>query len=109
MQAIGVKVKIVEPGMIKTDFAGRSLEFNNDESLTEYRELVGKVFTAFRSLGEKGSEPIVVAEVIYQAATDGTEQIRYTAGPDAKEIIANRKALDDEAFLGGIKAQFGLG
>jgi hypothetical protein len=32
----------------------------------------------------------------------------YTAGEDAKEIIANRKAADDATFVGGIKAQFGL-
>jgi len=108
MESIGVKVKIVEPGMIKTDFGGRSLDFNNDENLTEYQELVGKVFAALGPLAESGSEADVVAEVIYQAATDGTNQLRYTAGPDAVEIVANRKAADDETFIGGIKAQFGL-
>ena len=51
---------------------------------------------------------IVVAEVIYQAATDGTHQLRYTAGEDAKVIIATRKAADDATFLSGIKAQFGI-
>lgn len=108
MEAIGVKVKIVEPGIIKTDFGGRSLDVSNNESLTEYQELFGKVFAAFGSLGESGSEPEVVAQVIYEAATDGTDQLRYTAGPDAKEIVANRQAADDATFLGGIKAQFGL-
>ena len=108
MESIGVKVKIVEPSMIKTDFGGRSLDFNNDENLTEYQELVGKVFAALGPLAESGSKADVVAEVIYQAATDGTSQLRYTAGPDAVEIVANRKAADDETFIGGIKAQFGL-
>jgi len=108
MEAIGVKVKIVEPGMIRTDFGGRSFDFNNDENLTEYQALVGKLFAAMGPLEASGSEPIVVAEVIYQAATDGTHKLRYTAGPDAQEIVANRKVADDETFLAGIKAQFGL-
>ena len=108
MESIGVRVKIVEPGMIRTDFAGRSFDFNNDESLTEYQELVGKLFAAMGPLEQSGSEPEVVAEVIYQATTDGTDQLRYTAGPDAVEIIANRKAADDAIFLAGIKSQFGL-
>ena len=108
MALIGVKVKIVEPGVIKTDFASRSLDVSNDESMAEYQELVGKLFAAFAAVGETGSEPTVVAEVIYQAATDGTDQLRYTAGPDAKEILANRRAADDATFLAGIKAQFGL-
>ena len=108
MEAIGVKVKIVEPGMIKTDFGGRSFDFNNDESLAEYQPMVGTLLNAFGALGANGSEPELVAEVIYQAATDGTDQLRYTAGPDAVEIVANRKAADDAAFLAGIKQQLGL-
>ena len=108
MEAIGVRVKIVEPGMIKTDFGGRSLDFNNDESMTEYQGVVGKLFAGFEPLAAAGSEPEVVAEVIYGAATDGTDQLRYTAGPDAAEIIASRKQLDDAAFIGGLKQQFGL-
>ena len=108
MEAIGVKVKIVEPGTIRTDFLGRSFDFNNDESLAEYQELVGKLLAAIGPFEANGSEPIVVAEVIYQAATDGNHQLRYTAGPDAQEIITNRKVADDETFLSGIKAQFGL-
>ncbi|MEO1352474.1 MAG: SDR family oxidoreductase [Cyanobacteria bacterium J06635_15] len=108
MEAIGVKVKIVEPGGVKTDFAGRSFDLNNDESLTEYQELVGKLFAAMGPMQANSSEPIVVAEVIYQAATDGTHQLRYRAGQDAEAILTNRKVADDKTFLAGIKAQFGL-
>ena len=108
MEAIGCKVKIVEPGAIKTDFASRSFNFNNDESLIEYQPLVGKLFNAMESILENASEPIVVAKVIYEAATDGTDQLRYTAGDDAKVIIANRTELDDRAFIQGIKDQFGI-
>ena len=108
MEAIGVKVKIVEPGMIKTDFGGRSFDFNNDESMVEYQETIGKLFASFGNVAESASEPTVVAEVIFQAATDGTGTLRYTAGEDAREIIANRKALDDETFIKGLKEQIGL-
>ncbi len=103
-----MKVKIVEPGIIKTDFGGRSFEFNNDESMTEYQGVVGALMTAMGPLIENGSEPEVVSEVIYRAATDGTDQLRYTAGPDAEQIVANRKAADDATFLSGVKTQFGL-
>ncbi len=94
--------------MIKTDFGGRSFDFNNDESMEEYQGVVQSLFNAWGSAQETGSEPIVVAEVIYDAVTDGTNRLRYTAGDDAREIIANRKAADDETFMGGMKAQLGL-
>jgi NADP-dependent 3-hydroxy acid dehydrogenase YdfG len=108
LEAIGCKMKIVEPGAIKTDFGGRSFDFMNDESLTEYQELVQKSMGAVGSLFQNASEPSVVAEVIYQAATDGTNQLRYTAGEDAKALVAQRKQVDDATFIGGIKSQFGL-
>lgn len=50
----------------------------------------------------------VVAEVIWTAVTDGTGTLRYTAGDDAKEYIANLSAMDDQTFIGGLKASFGL-
>jgi NADP-dependent 3-hydroxy acid dehydrogenase YdfG len=108
MEAIGVKVKIVEPGMIKTDFAGRSFDFTNDEGLAEYQPFVGQVVAAMGHLGDSGSDPSLVAEVIFEAATDGTDKLRYRAGADAVQLLDNRKALDDATFISGIKAQMGL-
>ncbi|MDJ0798234.1 MAG: SDR family oxidoreductase [Calothrix sp. MO_167.B12] len=108
MEAIDCKVKIIEPGAIKTDFVGRSLNFNNDESLTEYQGLVGKLFNVLESLISNASESSVVAQVIYEAATDGTDKLRYTAGEDAKLMMANRKELDDKTFIQSIKDQFGI-
>jgi len=108
VEQFGGKVKIVEPGAIATDFAGRSFDFNNDESLTEYQPMVGKVMGALPAMLDNASPASLVAEVIYEAATDGTGKIRYTAGEDAKAIIANRTQSDDATFIGGMKAQFGL-
>lgn len=106
--AFNGKVKIVEPGAIATDFAGRSLDFDNDESLVEYQPMVGKVMAAMPAFYQNASAASTIAEVIYQAATDGTDQLRYAAGEDARSLIDNRKKLDDASFFGGIKAQFGL-
>lgn len=108
MEAIGVRVKIIEPGFIKTDFAGRSFDFTNDESLTEYQDFVGQILPAMSGMSDTGSEPELVAEVIYRAATDGTNQLRYVAGPSGEEILGNRKSADDATFLAGVKRQMGL-
>jgi len=108
MEPIGVKVKIVEPGMIATDFGGRSMDFSNDESITEYQGVVQTAMQGFESLAANASPPSVVAGVIYTAATDDTDQLRYTAGEDAKVFMANRAAADDATFIGGLKQQLGI-
>ncbi|MBO9202028.1 MULTISPECIES: SDR family oxidoreductase [Niastella] len=108
VEQFGGRVKIVEPGAIATDFGGRSFDFSNDETLTEYQPIVEKMLSTIPALYQNASPASVVAEVIYEAATDGTGQLRYTAGEDAKTIIANRKQLDDATLIGALKNQFGL-
>ena len=107
LEPLGITVKIVEPGAIKTDFAGRSFDMNNDESLTEYQGLLGQMMGLFETILPNGSEPEVVAEVVYQAATDGTKQLRYTAGPDAKDFLGTRDA-DDAVYLANVKQMLGM-
>jgi NAD(P)-dependent dehydrogenase (short-subunit alcohol dehydrogenase family) len=111
LEGIGCKAKIVEPGAIATDFGGRSFDFQNDSSVEEYQPLVGALMGRWQEMmknGEGVSPASLVAEVIYQAATDGTDQLRYTAGEDAKMLMAQRKTATDADFLGGIKQQYGL-
>ncbi|UKT65607.1 SDR family oxidoreductase [Pedobacter mucosus] len=104
----GVRVKIVEPGAIATDFTGRSLDFSNDEALTEYQPFVGKIMSAMQTLFQNASSPDIIADVIYKAATDDTDQLRYTAGEDAIQMITLHKQYDDPSFINGIKSQFGI-
>ena len=108
VEQFGGKVKIVEPGMIATEFSGRSFDFSNDESMVEYQKIVGALMGAMPAMAQNASPSSVVANVIFEAATDGKNQLRYTAGEDAKMLIANRQQYDDATFIGGIKAQFGL-
>ena len=108
VRAFNGRVKIVEPGAILTDFGSRSLDFNNDESMTAYQPIVGKVMAAFPALYQNASTANAIAEVIYEAATDDTDQLRYAAGEDAKQLIGSRQQLTDDVFFGGVKAQFGL-
>ena len=102
----GVRVKIVEPGMIRTDFGGRSFDFVNDESMSEYQDTVQKLLSGLGNT--EASEPQVVADVIWEAVTDGTDTLRYRAGADAVALLDQRKAVDDATFFAGIRAQVGL-
>lgn len=84
VEQFGGKVKIIEPGAIATDFAGRSFDFNHDESLTAYQSIVTNIMNAFPKMIQNASSTEVVSKVIFEAATDGTNKLRYMAGSDAK-------------------------
>lgn len=108
LEDIGCGVKIVEPGAIATDFGGRSFDFSNDENMAEYQPMVGTVMSMFQSGDWTPSPASLVADVIWKASTDGSKQLRYTAGEDAKMFMEHRAKADDAAFYTAIKSQFGL-
>lgn len=108
VEQFGGKVKIIEPGAIATDFTGRSIDVSTDDSMTEYATIVQRLQEGMPAFFENASPASVVADVVYQAVTDGTDQLRYTAGDDAHELVNNRKQLDDKTFTAAIKTQFGL-
>lgn len=110
VRLFGGRVKIVEPGGVKTDFAGRSFVFTNDASLSEYQPLVEAFIEATSNMDTSTSqEPEEVADVIWQAATDGSDQLRYVSGEGAKATLGHRYSLEqDEAFVTGMRATYGL-
>ena len=108
LRALGIRVKVIEPGMINTDFGGRSFDFNNDPALPEYQPIVRKLTDTFGSLMKGASAPERIAEVIHGAVTDESDRLRYEAGPDAEQALATRKAADDATFMAGVRSQFGL-
>ena len=110
LAALGIRVKLVEPGGVKTDFGGRSFVFTHDPELADYQPLVDAAVASLEAGTPSGSqEPEEVAEVILTAATDGTTQLRYISGEGAKAFLANRySAEQDEQFVAGMRAQFGL-
>ena len=93
VEQFGGKVKLVEPGAITTDFAGRSFDFNHNEKLTAYQNIVNKITTVFPTMVKNAAPASVVSKVIYQAASDGKSKLRYMAGKDAKTYHLLNKLL----------------
>jgi NADP-dependent 3-hydroxy acid dehydrogenase YdfG len=98
MKEIGVKVKIVEPGMIATDFGGRSFDFQAGE-IADYQPIIGALMKQWQNPDNTSSPASLVADVIYTAVTDESEQLRYRAGDDANFLLDNRKKMTDDEFF----------
>lgn len=106
MKEIGVKVKIVEPGFIATDFGGRSFDFQAG-NIEDYQPLIGALIKQWQNPDNTISPPSLVAEVIFNAVTDETNQLRYRAGDDANFLLDNRKKLTDVEFFEMMNTQLG--
>ena len=105
LKRFGIGIKTVLPGGMKTDFFTRSFDTGRHE---RYDALVDKVMAVITDPKQMAtySSPEQIAEVVYEAATDGKEQLRYVAGEDAKATYAMRLQLGDEAFRKGMDQQF---
>jgi NAD(P)-dependent dehydrogenase (short-subunit alcohol dehydrogenase family) len=103
LRQFNIKVKIIEPGAIKTDFYSRSISVAKKAGLTVYDDYVNKTLPKMNRAGSTGSPPEVTAQVIYRAATDGSWKLRYPAGGNASLILALRKLLPDAWFIATIR------
>jgi NAD(P)-dependent dehydrogenase (short-subunit alcohol dehydrogenase family) len=105
LNQFGIGMKVIESGGIKTDFFTRSLDTGRHPA---YDALVDKVMGAITDPKQMAtySTPEQIAEVVYEAATDGKDQLRSVAGEDARATHAMCLQMGDEAFRKAINQQF---
>lgn len=110
VRLFGGRIKIVEPGGVNTDFGGRSFVFTNDDKLDAYQPLVQALTEALENPDTSGNqEPEEVAEVIWTAATDDSDQLRYISGAGAKATLSARYSIEqDETFVASQLKRYGL-
>jgi NAD(P)-dependent dehydrogenase (short-subunit alcohol dehydrogenase family) len=100
LQPLNIKVKIIEPGVIKTDFYDRSLDPVDSTALTAaYGDILKRgQQRPGRTTVRAGTEPRIVARTIYQAATDASWRLRYPVGNDAWQVSLLRRLLPEKMF-----------
>lgn len=109
LNPFNIQAKVVAPGGVSTDFAGRSLVFTTEPGQqTVYDSAIEQVMTAFSERAANRSTAMHIAETIYAAATDGTKQIRYVAGTDARQTYGAWKQMNNEDFFEMVKTNFGV-
>jgi NAD(P)-dependent dehydrogenase (short-subunit alcohol dehydrogenase family) len=103
-------VKIVEPhgGVTGTSFNERSArDQSKDSLLKDYDEFVQRTGEAFaRMSAARMLSAEDVAKVIYGAATDGTDQLRYLAGNDTRGFIKARQEMPEQDYVTFMRSWF---
>ncbi|MBK6263827.1 SDR family oxidoreductase [Marivirga sp. S37H4] len=108
LNPLGIDVKLIEPGGVQTDFAGRSMNFV-EGNLTDYNQIQNKLHNALQ--GDEAafpSKPTDVAKVIFEAATTSSKKMRYLVGKDAKMMVRMKKILGTNNFQRLVKRHYKL-
>jgi NAD(P)-dependent dehydrogenase (short-subunit alcohol dehydrogenase family) len=104
----GIQVKVIAPGGVATDFAGRSLMRTFEGDGGAYAPSVAKVMAAFNERRGSYSSSQSLGDAIYGAVTDGSKKTCYVVGEDAVGLLAMRKQAGDEAYSVELTKRFGL-
>jgi short-subunit dehydrogenase len=109
LAALNIAVKIVEPGGVSgTNFGRRSgQEAAANREIPEYAPFLrhaGRVFEALVNAELSTAED--VANAIFIAVTDGSEQLRYVQGKDIEPLVTARR-LGEDGYLSLLREQFG--
>ncbi len=103
IEPLGIRIKLVEPGAVKTDFYDRSIDLTDKDSPSEYKELYDRGMAGMHAAGANGADPKDVATVIFQAASDKSNQLRYSVGITPKSLLFLRRIMPDSFFAAMVK------
>lgn len=95
VKSFGIRVAIVEPGIIDTQMARHVTEGPAPSNYSHSKRLTA-LFTA--SLAHPVT-PSIVADKILEIAVGNTEQLRHPVGPDALPFLGWRQSMNDEAWI----------
>jgi NAD(P)-dependent dehydrogenase (short-subunit alcohol dehydrogenase family) len=106
----GIRVTVVEPGMVATDFP-RATRITGalacgEGPYADLRAAMRGAFDRWRRRGESSAEG--VARAIVAAAGDPRTPFRVQVGDDARKLARARRALGDEAFREELIAFLGI-
>lgn len=103
----GVRVKIIEPGTIRTAFWGRSTDRENASGVQAYEALGKPVLDLIDAAAATiSARPEEVAAAIFTAAQDDSLRLRYVVGLDAHLTLTARKFLPDALYGALMRAAF---
>ena len=100
----GVKIIIIEPGVIKTNFFS-SMKIAEPKPDSPYKEITEKVIMGIKMMAELGTPPSEVATTILHAIKEENPRPRYIVGNDAQMFLEAKKTKTDAEFENYLKKE----
>ena len=99
----GIKVIIIEPGVIKTNFMSSVKRAAKTDSA--YKEITNKVISGITMMAAMGTAAEEVAKTIIKAIKSENPLPRYSVGNDAAMFLEAKKMKTDQEFENYIKKE----
>jgi NAD(P)-dependent dehydrogenase (short-subunit alcohol dehydrogenase family) len=112
VEGFGIKVSIIEPGLIRTGFADAavgSMDNEDDGPYAGFDEAVARATTENYEQGpisRLAGEPEAVAQAIEQAISARSPRSRYAVTPSAHLLIGLRRLLPDGAWDAALRTTY---
>src|SRR5919106_1645818 len=99
LEPFGIKVVIVEPGVIRTNFGdGLIVAKKSQDPNSPYLQMMQKTANGFEKMMKNASSPDLVANVVLKAVRNENPSLRYLAGNDVEEWLGKRNMADEESY-----------
>ncbi|MCX2742807.1 SDR family oxidoreductase [Mangrovivirga sp. M17] len=98
LKPFNIKVKLIEPGAIKTRFYDESMDSVEAGDLKDYDQHMADSLTKINEFGRNGSDPEEVAKAIFTAAVDQGDKLRYPVGGGAPFLLFLKRILPAPLF-----------
>ncbi|KGO84898.1 short-chain dehydrogenase [Flavobacterium rivuli WB 3.3-2 = DSM 21788] len=89
-----IGIKTIAPGGIKSNY----MNVMQVAPQPDYDPLMQKMTEVFSNGMLTFTEPEIIAQTVYEAATDCKDQLTYLAGEDAKKLLVQRQAEGAEGY-----------
>jgi len=102
VQRFGIRVAIVEPGVVVTPIFSKAKRWADPAS--PYFDHVRRLLLLYQKQMPHAAQPADAARVIYEAATTSSPRLRWLVGEDARLLVAGRQRQTDEEYVAGGRA-----
>ena len=104
VEPFGIKVILIEPGMIRTNFSSASILAKKSlDPNSPYARIMKNMEKGIKQLLENASSSQLVANITFEAISSDKPRLRYLAGKDVEQWIEAKKKMTDEEFHNMIK------
>ncbi|MGI0048727.1 MAG: SDR family oxidoreductase [Nitrososphaera sp.] len=100
LELFGIRVALVEPGVVKTNFANDMVFAKKaQDPNSPYSQMIQKMGGNWQYMMENGSSAELVAKVVLDAIASKDGNLRYIAGKDIEGWMQARKGMTDPEFF----------